>query len=76
MNNFLRRLCAFRRRDRLDREFQEEMQNHLDMQAVKRLDLFGLVAGPSLLAGVALPAAIIPAWRAARIGPMPALRAE
>jgi predicted permease len=43
---------------------------------VKRLDLPTFVGALSLLVAVALAAAFVPAWRAARIDPMTALRAE
>ncbi len=43
---------------------------------VKRLDPLTFLAAAALLAAVALAAALAPSWRAARIDPMAALRAE
>jgi putative ABC transport system permease protein len=43
---------------------------------VQPTDPLTLIAGSGVLVAVALAAASVPAWRAARVDPMTALRAE
>jgi ABC-type antimicrobial peptide transport system permease subunit len=46
------------------------------LYGIERLDVVTFSGAFLLLAAVALAAAFVPAWRAARIDPMTALRAE
>jgi ABC-type antimicrobial peptide transport system permease subunit len=46
------------------------------MFGVTTSDMTTLIASATLLIGIAVSAAVVPAWRAVRVDPMIALRAE